>query len=90
MNAEQPVRELVGRTAIVVGAGRGLGRGIATALADAGAPVVAVARDANSLESLAHHHPGTAPVESWLSVLLPRMQTTEEKGNRHDAQDRNT
>ncbi len=31
-----------------------------------------------------------APVESWLSVLLPKMQTTEEKGNRHDAQDRNT
>ena len=58
MNAEQPVRELVSGTAIVVGAGRGLGRGIATALADAGAPVVAVARDANSLESLAHHHPG--------------------------------
>jgi NAD(P)-dependent dehydrogenase (short-subunit alcohol dehydrogenase family) len=58
MNAEQPVRELVGRTAIVVGAGRGLGRGIATALADAGAPVVAVARDGHSLESLAHHHPG--------------------------------
>src|SRR4051812_10373746 len=62
MNAEQPVRELVGRTAIVVGAGRGLGRGIATALADAGAPVVAVARGENSLESLAHHHGITSEV----------------------------
>jgi NAD(P)-dependent dehydrogenase (short-subunit alcohol dehydrogenase family) len=33
-------------TTIVVGASRGLGRGIATALADAGAPVIAVARTA--------------------------------------------
>lgn len=33
-----------GRTAIVVGASRGLGHGIATALAQAGAPVVAVSR----------------------------------------------
>jgi 3-oxoacyl-[acyl-carrier protein] reductase len=35
---------LTGTTAIVVGASRGLGRGIATALADAGADVVAVSR----------------------------------------------
>lgn len=33
-------------TTIVVGASRGLGRGIATALADAGAPVIAVSRTA--------------------------------------------
>jgi 3-oxoacyl-[acyl-carrier protein] reductase len=32
------------KTTIVVGPSRGLGRGIADALADAGAPVVAVAR----------------------------------------------
>jgi NAD(P)-dependent dehydrogenase (short-subunit alcohol dehydrogenase family) len=38
--------ELSGRTTIVVGASRGLGRGIATALAEAGAPVVAVSRSA--------------------------------------------
>jgi len=38
--------DLAGRTTIVVGASRGLGRGIATALAGAGAPVVAVARTA--------------------------------------------
>lgn len=36
--------DLTGRTTIVVGASRGLGRGIAIALAGAGAPVVAVAR----------------------------------------------
>jgi NAD(P)-dependent dehydrogenase (short-subunit alcohol dehydrogenase family) len=35
-----------GKTTIVVGASRGLGRGIATALADAGAQVVAVSRTA--------------------------------------------
>jgi NAD(P)-dependent dehydrogenase (short-subunit alcohol dehydrogenase family) len=36
--------DLSGRTAIVVGASRGLGRGIAAAFADAGASVVAVSR----------------------------------------------
>jgi NAD(P)-dependent dehydrogenase (short-subunit alcohol dehydrogenase family) len=38
-----------GKTTIVVGASRGLGRGIATALADAGAQVVAVSRTAAAL-----------------------------------------
>jgi 3-oxoacyl-[acyl-carrier protein] reductase len=38
--------ELSGKSTIVVGASRGLGRGIATALAEAGAPVVAVSRTA--------------------------------------------
>jgi 3-oxoacyl-[acyl-carrier protein] reductase len=37
---------LTGKTTIVVGASRGLGRGITTALADAGADVVAVSRTA--------------------------------------------
>jgi NAD(P)-dependent dehydrogenase (short-subunit alcohol dehydrogenase family) len=40
------MRDLSGRTTIVVGASRGLGRGIATALSEAGAPVVAVSRSA--------------------------------------------
>jgi 3-oxoacyl-[acyl-carrier protein] reductase len=40
--------DLSGRTTIVIGASRGLGRGIATALAEAGAPVVAVSRTATS------------------------------------------
>src|SRR5262245_52242192 len=38
--------DLSATTTIVVGASRGLGRGIATALAEAGAPVVAVSRTA--------------------------------------------
>jgi NAD(P)-dependent dehydrogenase (short-subunit alcohol dehydrogenase family) len=41
------------RTTVVVGASRGLGRGIATALAAAGAPVVAVARSGTALAELA-------------------------------------
>jgi NAD(P)-dependent dehydrogenase (short-subunit alcohol dehydrogenase family) len=40
-------------TTIVVGASRGLGRGIATALAEAGSPVIAVARNATALAELA-------------------------------------
>lgn len=44
--------ELTGRTTLVVGASRGLGHGIATAFAEAGAPVVAVARSAAALAEL--------------------------------------
>jgi NAD(P)-dependent dehydrogenase (short-subunit alcohol dehydrogenase family) len=45
--------DLSGRGTLVVGASRGLGRGIARALADAGAPVVAVARTGSALAELA-------------------------------------
>jgi NAD(P)-dependent dehydrogenase (short-subunit alcohol dehydrogenase family) len=48
------VTDLSGRTTVVVGASRGLGRGITTAFAEAGAPVVAVARSAAALAELAH------------------------------------
>ena len=44
---------LDGRTAVVTGAGRGLGRGCALALAELGAHVVAAARSAGELEHLA-------------------------------------
>jgi NAD(P)-dependent dehydrogenase (short-subunit alcohol dehydrogenase family) len=44
---------LTGRTTVVVGASRGLGRGIARAFAEAGAPVVAVARNGPALAQLA-------------------------------------
>jgi NAD(P)-dependent dehydrogenase (short-subunit alcohol dehydrogenase family) len=47
-----PTRELSDRTTVVVGASRGFGRGIATAFAQAGAPVVAVARTAAALNEL--------------------------------------
>ena len=45
--------DLSGRTTVVVGASRGLGRGIAHAFAEAGAPVVAVARTGPALAELA-------------------------------------
>ena len=45
--------DLSGRTTIVVGASRGLGRGIAYTFAEAGAPVVAVARTGPPLAELA-------------------------------------
>jgi 3-oxoacyl-[acyl-carrier protein] reductase len=43
---EDAMSDLSSMTTIVVGASRGLGRGIATAIAEAGAPVVAVSRSA--------------------------------------------
>jgi len=45
-------RELSGTTAVVTGASRGFGRGIAIALSQAGAQVVGVARDRARLEEL--------------------------------------
>jgi NAD(P)-dependent dehydrogenase (short-subunit alcohol dehydrogenase family) len=45
--------DLSGRTTVVVGASRGLGRGIAGAFAEASAPVVAVARSGPALGELA-------------------------------------
>jgi NAD(P)-dependent dehydrogenase (short-subunit alcohol dehydrogenase family) len=45
-------------TTIVVGASRGLGRGIATSLAQAGAPVIAVARTGAALAELATGNSG--------------------------------
>ena len=45
--------DLSGRTTVVVGASQGLGRGIARAFAEAGAPVVAVARSGPALAELA-------------------------------------
>jgi NAD(P)-dependent dehydrogenase (short-subunit alcohol dehydrogenase family) len=45
--------DVAGRVTLVVGASRGLGRGIARAFAEAGAPVVAVARTGPALAELA-------------------------------------
>ena len=50
-----------GRTTMVVGASRGLGRGIAYALAEVGVPVIAVARAAPMLADLARGAGGIQP-----------------------------
>ena len=51
------------RRVLVTGAGRGLGRAAALALADAGARVIAVARTASDLASLAADRAGM--IETW-------------------------
>jgi NADP-dependent 3-hydroxy acid dehydrogenase YdfG len=50
-----PTNQLPGTTAVVTGASRGFGRAIATALSQAGALVVGVARDRARLEDLQAH-----------------------------------
>jgi NAD(P)-dependent dehydrogenase (short-subunit alcohol dehydrogenase family) len=53
MTATHSAGPLLGRSALVSGAGRGLGRVIATSLAEAGAAVCVVSRNAEELDSLA-------------------------------------
>ncbi|RME67373.1 MAG: SDR family NAD(P)-dependent oxidoreductase, partial [Alphaproteobacteria bacterium] len=52
-----------GQTVLVTGAGRGIGRACALAFADCGAAVIAVARSADELESLAAARAGR--IEPW-------------------------
>ena len=51
--ASRPWHSLTGRIVLVTGASRGIGRGIALALGDAGATVACVARSADELEATA-------------------------------------
>jgi len=63
--------DLAGATALVTGASRGLGRGIATAVHKAGAKVVGVARDRGPLEEL-----GVALGESFTAVSADAADPT--------------
>jgi len=65
---------LAGRVAVVTGGSSGIGEGMATALAGAGAAVVLIARDAERLRSAVKGLPGEA---SWVSADLAARAAVE-------------
>jgi NAD(P)-dependent dehydrogenase (short-subunit alcohol dehydrogenase family) len=56
--------DLSGKTILITGAGRGIGRACALMIADAGGHVIAVARTETDLASLSGERPGK--IESWI------------------------
>ena len=69
------MNNLSGKTTIVVGASRGLGHGIATAFAEAGAPVVAVSRTP-AASSTKPPAPAPSTPRSPTPVTPPRPPTS--------------
>ena len=79
---------LAGKVAVVTGSGRGIGRGIAIALAKYGAKVVVTARSADEIDAVANEinaNGGTAialtgDVSNWEDVLRVKSAVTSELG----------
>lgn len=79
---------LAGKVAVVTGGGRGIGRGIAIALAKYGAKVVVTARSADEIDAVANEikaNGGTAialtgDVSNWEDVLRVKSAVTSELG----------
>src|SRR5262245_24527287 len=65
---------LDGRTALITGGSRGLGRSMAQALAEAGADLLLVGRDASSLDQAARE---LAVLGRWVGVLAADVGTPE-------------
>ncbi|NNF13042.1 MAG: SDR family oxidoreductase [Gemmatimonadetes bacterium] len=79
---------LVGRTALVTGASRGIGREIARRMADEGARVFALARSRDALDDLAAEASGVHPVQCDLtddaSTWLALDELVESEGGPPD------
>ena len=69
---------LAGKLALVTGAGRGIGRACAIALAHAGAHVIAVARTAGDLEALVSQ--GAGKISAWQEDLTGEQFYTRLEG----------
>jgi len=59
------------KTALITGAGRGIGRACAAAFAEAGAQVIAVARTESDLESLSTEYPES--IEIWVNDVTEEL-----------------
>jgi len=69
---------LVGRVAVVTGGSSGIGKGMATALARAGAHVVLIARDAVRLEESAANLRAEGCSVGWISADLADRETLDQ------------
>src|SRR5262245_25054728 len=65
---------LNGRTAMITGGSRGLGRSMAQALAEAGADLILIGRDTDNLEKAARE---LARLGRWIAVLPGDVSTPE-------------